>query len=400
MHIRILLPFARLSLLLAACSSGGGGQTSDLNTKKIDRSGLTDVGTDGPLDYTDRNLWVCAPGNDPDECTRNLDVTVFLPDGTKQVRAHAAAEDPKFDCFYVYPTVDLVGTSNTTDFSDISHVLDALMSQGARFSELCRVYAPLYRQTALGSSGGTSVGLMGDTQLAATDVEDAFDVYLEDFNEGRKFVLIGHSQGTFMLQALYRSRFEGEPALREKLISALLIGGGPTVPEGEKVGGSFQTLPACSEPGETGCVIAYNSYAKEAPPPENAVFGRGSGGQEIICTSPTHLAGRGNRSSMAYQPKHLATAAFRPNTPDAPMPTFDTPYAGFPDVFRGECVRSNGFHYFEVTLDPPAGDQRAVAPYRSTLTEAIGFGLHVADYNLFLDDLIEAVRLQAEAALE
>jgi hypothetical protein len=53
-----------------------------------------------------------------------------------------------------------------------------------------------------------------------------------------------------------------------------------------------------------------------------------------------------------------------------------------------------------VCLDAPPGDKRTVAPYRNTLTEGIGFGLHVADYNLFLDDVIEAVRLQAETALK
>jgi len=401
MHIRTLLPIAVLLLVPSACSSDDAGKESETpspTSYKVDRSDMTDVGTTAPLDYEDRNLWVCAPGNDPDECTRNLDFTVFLPDGTTRIEKHVPAKDPKFDCFYVYPTVDLTGTTNTTNFSDISHVLDALMSQGARFSRLCRVFAPLYRQSAIGSSGG-SIGLVGDPALAIGDVEDAFDVYMNEFNQGRKFVLIGHSQGTFMLQALYKSRFEDDEALRSQLISALLVGGGPTVPTGEKVGGSFQTLPACSAPGETGCVIAYNSFAKEAPPPENAAFGRDAGDQEVICTSPLVLSNNSGRSRMTYQPKTFATPTFVPNTPEGEFPEFDTPHAGFPEVFHGECVKKNGFHYFEVSLDAPPGDKRAVAPYRNTLTEGIGFGLHVADYNLFLDDVIEAVRLQAETAL-
>ena len=39
-------------------------------------------------------------------------------------------------------------------------------------------------------------------------------------------------------------------------------------------------------------------------------------------------------------------------------------------------------------------------PYRITLTETLGFGLHVEDYNLFLEDLIDGVKLQADAALK
>ena len=49
----------------------------------------------------------------------------------------------------MYPTVYLSGNGNQTNLSDDSYVLDALMAQGARMSELCEVYAPLYRQVML-----------------------------------------------------------------------------------------------------------------------------------------------------------------------------------------------------------------------------------------------------------
>src|SRR4051794_30647613 len=51
-----------------------------VKTVAIDRSGLTDVGTDKPLDYSDPRLWLCRPGNDPDECDANLDATELLAD--------------------------------------------------------------------------------------------------------------------------------------------------------------------------------------------------------------------------------------------------------------------------------------------------------------------------------
>jgi hypothetical protein len=175
------------------------------------------------------------------------------------------------------------------------------------------------------------------------------------------------------------------------------------------VGGTFKTLPACSAPGETGCVIAYNSFAVEAPPPANSLFGKAAAGSEVVCTPPGPLANNSGRSKMVYQPKVINTAVFIPNEPPGSMPPFDTPYAGFPDVFRGACVAKHAvgdtedaplLHYMEVSLDPPAGDKRTVGPYRNTATEGLGFGLHVVDYNLFMGDLLEAVRLQAEAALK
>lgn len=405
MRLAISLLFSVLGL--AACSSSDAAPAPVV--EHIDRSGLTNVGTDPtPLDYANPNLWVCRPGIDKNECYGNFDATAFYADGTSKVIKHERAQNPPFDCFYVYPTVDLTGMGNTTNLSDISHVLDALLSQAGRFSRICEVYAPLYRQLAIGAStggsgdGGTSVSLNGDSAIALGDVKAAFDYYMKHWNNGRKFVLMGHSQGTLMLQGLMTERFDGDSgaALRAQMISALLIGGGPQVPENEAVGGTFKNIPACTAPGQTGCIVAYNSFAKEAPPPQNAIFGRVGNGLEPICIAPPVLDDNTGLSKGAYVPKQINTPAFVPNTPAGDVPAFDTPYAVFPDVFHGECVRANGFHYFEVSVATKAGDQRSVAPYRNTLTEGIGFGLHVADYNLFLDDLIDGVKLQADAALK
>ncbi len=416
----------KLAILLLSCSTIGLVACSSSDTpvttptdagvtlEHIDRSGLTDVGTDkAPLDYSDPNLWVCRPGIDKNECYGDLDATAFYADGTSKVIKHERAVDPKFDCFYVYPTVDLVSTGNTTDLSDISYVLDALLNQGARFSRICEVYAPLYRQLAIGAAttatdagtapdGGPSITLNGNSDIAYGDVEAAFEYYMQHWNHGRKFVLIGHSQGTFMLQTLMTKKFDVDSGsdLRAQLVSALLVGGGPVVPENKAVGGTFKNISACTSSAQVGCVVGYNSFAIEAPPPDNAAFGKASAGSEVICTTPGMLNNNTGLSKGTYNPKNLNQAAFVPNTPAGTVPEFDTPFAVFPEVFRGECVRKNGFHYLEVSVGTDSTDKRTVAPYRNTITESIGFGLHVTDYNLFLDDLIEAVKLQADAALK
>lgn len=390
--------------LLGTGGAGAQGDAGETPVTKIDRSGLKNVGT-GPIDYSDGNYWACRPGNDKNECYENLDATAFLADGTTKVVPHVRDPNPKFDCFYVYPTVDLAGGGNTTDFSDISHVLDALRSQAARFSRICEVYAPLYRQQSIKLGGGGDaggVGLAGDAALGYGDVKAAFQYYLDHLSHGRKFVLLGHSQGTFELSQLITDELDGDAnaALRARMISALLIGGGPSVPVGQDVGGSFKNIPACTTPGQVGCLFAYNSFAVEAPPPANSLFGKSlTAGQEVVCTAPGPLAKNSGRSKGAYLPKVINTVAFVPDAPPGALPDFSTPFAVFPDLFSGACVHKNGFHYFEVSLDPAAGDQRKTGPYRGTAAESIGFGLHVSDYNLFLDDLIDGVKFQADAAL-
>jgi hypothetical protein len=70
------------------------------------------------------------------------------------------------------------------------------------------------------------------------------------------------------------------------------------------------------------------------------------------------------------------------------------------DYFRGQCTTSSVARYLEISVDPAAGDTRTPLPYRSSLLELGGFGLHIVDFSLEMDDLLEAVRLQAEAALK
>lgn len=383
-------------LVLAACGSDAsdGDETQAIPITKIDRSHLKNLGT-APLDYADPNLWLCRPGNDPNECYRDLDATETLKNNSLAIVHRTPALRPSFDCFYVYPTVSLGVTGNVTDFSDITLILDPLLSQAAPFRSLCEVYAPLYRQASIGGGSG-GISLSGDLGLAYADVEAAFQYYLDHLSGGRNFVLVGHSQGTYMLTQLIDNRLDTDPALRSRMISALLIGGSVIVPAGQRVGGSFQSVPTCARAGETGCVIAYNSYAREAPPGESALFGRAPEGSEIACTTPGVLANNPGRLLGSYLPLEIQQPLFVPDGfPEEH--DFTTPYGLYRDFFRGECVTKDGAQYLEISIDKTPDDQRPVPPYRSATIEAIGFGLHIADYNLPLDDLLRAVGLQAAA---
>ncbi len=359
----------------------------------IDRSHLSDVGLTDALDYSDPALWVCRSDHESNFCHHDIDATEILSDGSYQLVPHERAEDPEFDCFYVYPTVLLTGKANQTDFSDISIVADPLYSQASRFTALCEMYAPLYRQVGL-IAGQPIAG--SDPAVPLQDVKDAFAYYLEHYNQGRNFVLMGHSQGTMMLTRMMQDDLDDNPEVLSRMISALLIGGAVSVPEGELAGGTFQNIPLCSAPGDTGCVVHYASYEAEYPPSANAVFGRTSEeGMEIACTNPALLAGNPDRFEAAY----LRTAFGNPSfAPDDPIPEdVATPFMIYRDTFRGQCVKRDGSSYLEISVDPDEGDQRPPPPYSTTLIRTIGMGLHLVDYNLPMGDLLEMVAQQAEA---
>jgi hypothetical protein len=393
--------------MLGGCSKGNTtvdapdaalAGASGFPVTKIDRSGLMDAGVRSPLDYGDPRMWLCRPGNDPDECDANLDATELLPDGSQKVEPHVKATDPKFDCFYVYPTVKLTSAGPMTNFSNIDITLDPLLAQGARFNQLCRLYAPLYRQTGVVPMAGGAPTLGGSFDLGQSDVRLAFKYYLDHLSEGRKFVLLGHSQGTGMLTGMMAQDIDPNPEVRARMISALLLGGTVSVPIGKDVGGTFQNIPVCTKPSQTGCAITYMSFSKEVPPNMNSTFGRSAVmGQMAACTEPAALAGRGGQPYMgSYVALDLVNKTFVADGADK-LPMVSTPFIVYRNIFSGQCQNQNGFSYLEITSNQAANDPRPPFPYHFAALEG-ALGLHLLDYALEMDDLLEAVRLQGVAA--
>jgi hypothetical protein len=201
-----------------------------------------------------------------------------------------------------------------------------------------------------------------------------------------------------MLTGVLAQDVDNVPAVREKLISALLIGGSVAVPEGAAVGGTFQNIPLCTQPGQNGCIVTYMSYSAEMPPMGSSTFGKApAAGQMSGCTEPAALAGR---AGMHYQGSYVrlnrVNKTLDPQGIELLPAGITTPYVIYRDVLRGQCKNQGGFSYLEISLDVPAGDMRPPPPYRFPAIEG-SLGLHLMDYNLELDDLIELVRQQAQA---
>jgi hypothetical protein len=91
------------------------------------------------------NVWLCRPGLNVNYCNTDLSTTVFWPDGTNSTIKINDAKTP-IDCFYVYPTVSLERRGNA-DLKIQTEEKTTAIAQAARFSQVCRVFAPVYRQT-------------------------------------------------------------------------------------------------------------------------------------------------------------------------------------------------------------------------------------------------------------
>lgn len=351
-----------------------------------------------PLDYTRDALWLCRAGMSNDQClAADLTATEIHPDGSRTTVTSTPASDPAYDCFYVYPTVDVTGpASNHVDLADTGPMLDPLLNQAARFREQCRVFAPLYRQsTLLGLSGA---GAEGRLTVAFDDVAAAFREYLRRDNHGRPFVLMGHSQGSFMAERLLTTVILPDATLRAQLIVALLVGGSVQVPLGATRGGSLGDFPLCTSDDETGCAIAYHTFGADHGPTPSGVYPSSvAPGRELACTNPAALAASASvtRVRSVFFPTFAHQTLFAVGVPLSPPVT--TPFVLYRDLYSVACTSNPNLRsYLALSARPSAGDARVDGiPYGSLLFAPSFLGLHLLDYNVAQGDLQALVARKA-----
>jgi hypothetical protein len=335
-------------------------------------------------------VWLCLPGTDDATCTQDLDAAVVTAEGTT-LEPFEPADDPPVDCFYVYPTVSGAPDRNAPKEPD-ADLVATVRAQAAPFSEVCRVFAPVYRQITVAGLFDGGFSDPAAQALALDDVRDAWHAYLNEHNDGRGVVLIGHSQGGIQLGRLLAADIAARPAALERVVSALLLGALVTVPEGSDVADQTGGLPACRTPGQTGCVVAYSTFAEV--PPEGALFGRAPAGRQALCTDPTRLSG-GDGRLHPYVPTSLLSPGGSPGRAVPPPPGTEASFVVYPEAGTAECRQESGASWLHVEPVPGAPGPAALESRSSGL--APGWGLHTVDVTLALGDLVEVVRRQAEA---
>src|SRR4029078_7213337 len=167
-------------------------------------------------DYAKDSSWLCLPGRS-DVCSTPLATTALNPNGYGSTGQSAVAKDPPLDCFYVYPTVSRDQGLNSD--LKVSEEIGAAQVQFARFAGVCRTFAPIYRQMTLGAVAAYSAGtdITDAAQLAYRDVAAAWRDYPAHRKQGPAFVLIGHSQGSALLQLLISREIETNPAAAARM---------------------------------------------------------------------------------------------------------------------------------------------------------------------------------------
>jgi Protein of unknown function (DUF3089) len=385
-HVARLSKLIALGALGAALAGCGGSSSSAPATS-----------TSAVVTARDQwgTTWLCRPGLAANPCATSLTTTVFGAKHGSHVVRYSRPSNPPVDCFYVYPTVSSEPTVNA-DLEVGFNEREVAVTQASRFSQVCRVYAPVYRQITLAALEHPARITRADALIAYGGVLAAFRDYLAHYNHGRGIVFIGHSQGATILIKLLQDEVDRNPALRRKLVSAVLLGGNVTVKRGSTTGGDFAHLPACAAANQTGCVIAYSSYTRK--PPANSDFGRTTSDAgvallarhsqsqdlQIMCVNPAALDG--SKGSLdPYFPALVLSLL-----PGARTPTVSTPWLALPGEETGRCESSGNATWLQVS--PVAGSRLPLRHVRSSV-----LGLHVLDVNIALGNLVRLVKDESQA---
>jgi hypothetical protein len=346
-------------------------------------------------DYSKESSWLCLPGH-KDVCSAPLPTTAVNANGYGSNGLSPVAKDPPIDCFYVYPTVSTDQGMNSDSNAGREERLTA-ETQFARFASVCRPFAPIYRQMTLASIVAHAAGanISQAAMLAYGDVVAAWRNYVRTRSQGRPFVLIGHSQGSLMLQQLIAREIENDPTLAKRMKLAIIPGYNVLVPQGKLVGGTFKKTPLCSRLGETGCVMTWVSFREKNVPPPGAIFGYADQpGMTVACVNP---ALPGSRDWVKLDSYWFARSTLPvPGGPiqwstEGPPPT---PYVRTEGLVSAKCINGGPRGYLWVHTNADPNDKRTdrVGGEVAVLGMFLpGWGMHLADMAEAQGDLVREV---------
>jgi hypothetical protein len=222
-----------LAVALCVCLSACGGSEA-----KTDENGIVlppKAGEDiTPNDYSDPGNWIETQ-----------------TDGTFPV-----------DVFYLYPTAWSRGEGEPY----LAEIDNAVMrtrapvveaQQTSAFRDSANIYAPFYRQNdAVWGLSLTPEELQEYFRGAPyADAAAAFQYYLDNYNNGKPFILASHSQGSSVMNAILQLYMADHPDVYERMIAAYVIGYSVTADSLKE----YPHLKFAESATDTGVIISWNT---------------------------------------------------------------------------------------------------------------------------------------------
>ena len=180
-------------------------------------------------------LMACASNEDAPVPTDPEDEKSKATDYSQEANWYKLPEITKeFDTFYIYSTIYFGMNEGDPDYAtlDNKEMLDGIGIEHAIkssvFEESTNLFIPLYRQSSMKHAaevfqedGTIDAALAG---IPYTDITAALDYYFENYNDGRPFVIAGHSQGSAILRLVLKKYFKEHPEYYKRMVAAYAIG--------------------------------------------------------------------------------------------------------------------------------------------------------------------------------
>ena len=206
---------------------------------------------------------------------------------------------PDFAVFFVPPTsyIQAGGDWNAAFGNADTDNRARLFLRGlaSPFNRADEIWAPKYRQAAVGAFLTDKPEAKLAIDAAYADVREAFRYFLETVDADKPLVLAGHSQGSLHVLRLLMEEVDGTPNA-DRLVAAYVPGWPisvehdlPALPQ-----------PACASPEQTGCLLGWSAFADDGDPDfimrryssTPGFDGQPRGEGPILCVNPlTGMAG-------------------------------------------------------------------------------------------------------------
>ena len=171
------------------------------------------------------------------------------------------------DTFYIYAT-SYYESSFEEGAPDYAPLDNPEMLEGAQgeyltnasvYEESTNVFVPYYRQAGMRyageirkKTGNIDAAISG---IPYDDISAALDYYFKRCNNGRPFIIAGHSQGSSMVKYVLKNYFKEHPEYYKRMVAAYVIGFSVTQDDLEK----YSHLKFATGENDTGVIVSWNT---------------------------------------------------------------------------------------------------------------------------------------------
>jgi len=192
-------------------------------------------------DYSKKSSWYKIPAVTKDIDTFYINSTVYVMDSFKEGAPEYAPLDNE---------------------ELLSGFEEEYITNASVYEASTNVFVPYYRQAGMRYAGEVGKKAGNDAAISGTpynDITAALDYYFENYNEGRPFIIAGHSQGSIITKLLLKKYFKEHPGYYKRMVAAYVIGYSVTKDDLK----NYPHLKFATGESDTGVIISWNTEGKK-----------------------------------------------------------------------------------------------------------------------------------------